>query len=103
MRVQQALGNLLRNAAQSTPGGIVCMSWHSEPEGVLFCVDDDGSGISEEDKDSIFEPFYTTKPVGKGTGLGLSVVHAVAEEHNGYVRVTDSKMGGACFQLFISS
>lgn len=103
MRVQQALGNLLRNAVQSTPGGIVCMSWHSEPEGVLFCVDDDGSGISEEDKDSIFEPFYTTKPVGKGTGLGLSVVHAVAEEHNGYVRVTDSKMGGACFQLFISS
>ncbi len=103
MRVQQALGNLLRNAAQSTPGGIVCMSWHSEPEGVLFCVDDDGPGICKKDKDSIFEPFYTTKPVGKGTGLGLSVVHAVAEEHNGYVRVTDSKMGGACFQLFISS
>lgn len=103
MRVQQALGNLLRNAVQSTPGGIVCMSWHSEPEGVLFCVDDDGPGISEKDKDRIFEPFYTTKPVGKGTGLGLSVVHAVAEEHNGYVRVTDSKMGGTCFQLFISS
>ncbi len=103
MRVQQALGNLLKNAVQSTPGGLVCMSWHREPEGVLFCVDDDGSGISEEDKDRIFEPFYTTKPVGKGTGLGLSVVHAVAEEHNGYVRVTDSKMGGASFQLFISS
>jgi two-component system, NtrC family, sensor kinase len=101
MRVQQALGNLLRNAVQSTPGGVVRVSWRRDSEGVLFCVEDDGPGICKKDKSRVFEPFFTTKPVGKGTGLGLSVVHAVAEEHNGYVRVMESEMGGACFQLFV--
>jgi signal transduction histidine kinase len=100
-RVQQALINLLRNAVQCTSAGKVRLTWRQKEHGVLFCVDDDGPGISPENRSRIFEPFYTTKPVGEGTGLGLSVVHAVAEEHGGKVEVDDSEMGGASFKLLV--
>jgi len=103
MRVQQALINLLRNAIQCGSTGNVRCSWKSKDQGVLFCVDDDGPGIPEENRSKIFEPFYTTKPVREGTGLGLAVVHTIAEEHGGSVEVDDSDMGGASFRLLIPS
>jgi two-component system, NtrC family, sensor kinase len=103
VRIQQALINLLRNAIQCSPASNVRCSWELLDQGLLFCVDDDGSGIPPEHRSKIFEPFYTTKPVGKGTGLGLSVVHTVAEEHGGSVKVGQSDLGGASFQLLIPS
>jgi len=102
-RIQQALVNLLRNAIQCSPGGKVRCSWETKGQGVLFRVDDDGPGIPSENCSKIFEPFYTTKPVGEGTGLGLSVVHTIAEEHGGSVEVRQSEMGGSSFQLIVPS
>ena len=101
MRVQQALVNLLSNAVYSAFRGNVHFSWERRDDGVHFCVEDDGAGVPKEIRAKIFEPFYTTKPVGKGTGLGLAVVHAVAEEHGGSIKVGEGKMGGACFDLRI--
>lgn len=60
-------------------------------------VSDSGPGVSEEMKDSVFEPLVTTKPVGLGSGLGLSSVHGIMHKLNGHVGLADSPSGGACF------
>jgi two-component system, NtrC family, sensor kinase len=99
LRVQQALVNLLRNAAQSTPGCTVCLTCLYDEDTVVFRVEDDGPGIAQKNRTRIFDPFFTTKSVGKGTGLGLSVVHAVAQVHGGTIELSGSRMGGACFEL----
>ncbi len=103
IRIQQALINLLRNAVQCTPAGVVRITWRQDDHGLYFCIEDDGPGVPPENRLKIFEPFYTTKSVGEGTGLGLSVVHSVAKEHGGSIEVADSELGGASFQLYLLS
>jgi two-component system NtrC family sensor kinase len=58
---------------------------------------DEGCGIKEEDMSKLFEPFYTTKPVGKGTGLGLSVSHGIAKHLGGHIRVKSAVGKGTSF------
>lgn len=68
-------------------------------ESATLKVSDNGGGIPEDKLATIFEPYFTTKPVGKGTGLGLVVVRRVVEEHQGTVTV-DSRVGaGATFTI----
>jgi signal transduction histidine kinase len=101
VRVQQALINLLSNALQCTKNPVIDVGCRNFEDGVSFYVKDNGPGICENELTKIFEPFYTTKTVGEGTGLGLSVVHSVAEEHGGEVKVSKNESGGACFELYI--
>lgn len=54
---------------------------------LVISVSDNGSGMSDEVKSHLFEPFYTTKPIGKGTGLGLNLVHSFVEQYGGAVNV----------------
>jgi PAS domain S-box-containing protein len=62
--------------------------------------EDSGEGMSEEVKDKIFQPFYTTKPKGKGSGLGLSIIHEIVKRHKGVVRI-DSTIGvGTVFRFY---
>src|SRR5262249_19071872 len=69
---------------------------------VWIRVVDDGPGIAPEHRPHIFEPFYTTKPVGEGTGLGLAVVQAIVQEHGGWI-VADNEPGhGARFDVFLA-
>lgn len=103
IKIQQALVNLLRNAVQCTHDGTVCLSWRQNDKRTIFCIEDNGPGVPEENRSKIFEPFYTTKDAGKGIGLGLSIVHAVTEEHGGIVSVGQSPMGGASFTLQLPS
>ena len=100
VRIQQALGNLLRNAAQAGARQIR-LSWTATEDDIIFRVDDDGPGIPADIANSLFEPFFTTKPVGKGSGLGLAIVHGVASEHGGTIEIETSRLGGACFKLSI--
>jgi signal transduction histidine kinase len=58
-------------------------------------IEDTGTGIKEEDKVKIFDPFYTTKPVGEGTGLGLSVSKNIINLHEGAIDIRNRKEGGA--------
>jgi len=100
IRLEQALGNLLQNAVHAVRSGHVRISWIETGESVALRVEDDGPGVDPEARARLFEPFYTTKPVGEGTGLGLAVVHGIAQEHGGEVRVEESaELGGACFVL----
>jgi len=64
----------------------------------LVDIIDNGPGIPPEIKDRIFDPFYTTKPVGQGTGLGLDTVYRIVDQHRGNVRV-DSRPGETHFQV----
>ena len=101
-RFEQALTNLLRNAAQASPGGQVELRWWQEDERLLFQVEDDGPGVAEQDRAALFEPFFTTKPVGKGSGLGLAVAHGVVSESGGRIELVDSALGGAAFRISLA-
>lgn len=89
----------LRNVAfdgEERPNGM-------RPRGryVALCVEDDGVGMTPEQMDRAFEPFYTTKPADQGTGLGLPVVYGIVKEHGGWVEVESAPGEGARFTVFI--
>ncbi|HEX4573867.1 MAG TPA: HAMP domain-containing sensor histidine kinase [Gemmatimonadales bacterium] len=68
--------------------------------GALLVVADSGPGVAPEDRETIFEPFYTTKPPGRGTGLGLAIVARAVHDMGGVVWVDPGREGGAAFKLF---
>src|SRR6266487_4522691 len=68
--------------------------------GALLFVADSGPGVAPEDREKVFEPFYTTKEPGRGTGLGLAIVARSVHEMGGVVWVDGAREGGAAFKLF---
>ena len=105
-RLAQALRNLARNAIAQTeaPDGLVAVDVTRDSAGIVrITVSDDGPGIPLELRQRVFERFYRTDDARTraegGAGLGLAIVRAIAEAHNGSVRVTDSPAGGAAFAL----
>jgi len=71
---------------------------------VLLSVTDSGVGMSHEDMERIFEPFYTKKKMGKsGTGLGMSVVWGSVKDHNGYIEIKSKEGEGTTFNLYFPS
>ncbi|HUF36559.1 MAG TPA: response regulator [Gemmatimonadales bacterium] len=93
-QLEQVLINLTVNArdATVTNGVIIVETGLLEGRLVRLAVRDNGSGMSADTVARAFEPFFTTKPVGKGTGLGLSMVHGIARQSGGDVRI-DSVLG----------
>lgn len=93
-QLRQALVALLMNALDATsPGGRIEVATRRDGESsVVLSVGDDGVGIPPENLDKIFNPFFTTKPVGQGTGLGLAMCHGIVASHGGDIRV-ESKPG----------
>ena len=69
---------------------------------VVLEVRDTGVGIPPEDRDKIFEPFYSTKAHGEGTGLGLSVSHGIVRDHDGWIELDSAPEGtGTVFRVFL--
>src|SRR5512134_611958 len=68
--------------------------------GILLVIADSGPGIPAEQRDRVFEPFYTTKDPGRGTGLGLAIVARAVDETGGVVWVDQAREGGAAFKVF---
>lgn len=68
---------------------------------VLFRVSDNGSGISEDDLENIFDPFFTKKAQGKGTGLGLAMVFGTVRDHGGVIKVNSTLGQGSTFSVYI--
>ena len=102
-QIRQVLWNLLRNAAEAMPqGGTVRIRVaRAEVAGrttaTVLSVSDTGVGISEEDQDQIFEPFFSKKR--GGTGLGLATVARIVEDHKGHIEVTSAPGRGTEFSL----
>ena len=68
--------------------------------GALLFVADSGPGVPPDDRDKVFDPFYTTKAPGGGTGLGLAIVGRAVEDMGGVVWVDTAREGGAAFKMF---
>jgi len=96
----QVLINLLLNAADAISGrGRVWVRLYCSGESVCIDVEDDGPGVPSEVRDSLFEPFVTTKDVGAGTGLGLAVCRGLVTAAGGSIRADDGTLGGAKFVI----
>jgi two-component system NtrC family sensor kinase len=85
------------DALQEVGGGLLHVATRCENEFAVVEVSDTGPGIKEPEK--IFEPFYTTKPVGKGAGLGLSACYGIVQEHGGTITCYNRPGGGASFVI----
>lgn len=88
----QVLTNIEKNAIEAmTPEtGVLTIILNGNEQEVEFLIKDNGSGISEENMEKIFTPFFTTKPVGKGTGLGLPLIYGIVKMHRGQIQVTSN-------------
>jgi two-component system NtrC family sensor kinase len=107
-QLQQVLLNLFNNAIDAivaergSAGGEVRIGARSSSDGwVEINVTDNGSGISPENLEKVFTPFFTTKPVGKGTGLGLSVCYGIITNMGGTIRVSSTLGEGTTFTIHL--
>ena len=101
-QMQQVVMNLLQNALDAMAGGPAprVQIHASRQHGMaVLTVRDHGPGVAAEHIPHIFEPFYTTKPVGKGTGLGLAISYGIVERHGGAMSVANAADGGAVFMV----
>ena len=105
-RVLQVLLNLLVNASDALERreglGRVRITCEQGGARYLLHFDDNGPGIPEGDRDRVFEPFFTSKPIGAGTGLGLAVSRSYLEQFGGSLSLTPSPLGGARFTVALA-
>jgi len=116
-QIKQVFWNLLINASQAISDGgeihiqlekgnealwrmtLPFLFYRRSKEWVRIAISDSGNGIASEEKEKIFEPFYTTKE--SGTGLGLSIVHKIIENHQGAIKVESEVGRGSTFNVFL--
>jgi C4-dicarboxylate-specific signal transduction histidine kinase len=104
--LQQVLLNFVINAEQSIvaarpPVRRIVIRSRDAGDGVRLEVEDSGPGVSPQDESKLFQPFFTTKPVGEGTGLGLSVSYGIVRAHGGTIGYARGRLGGALFYMEI--
>jgi PAS domain S-box-containing protein len=102
-QLQQVFLNILNNAVdailEKSGGGDIWIRTATAGSQLLVEITDSGSGVQDPLK--VFDPFYTTKPVGKGTGLGLSICYGIIKEHGGEITVRNAPPRGATFTIFL--
>lgn len=99
-QIKQVLLNLLINAGHAIEDkGTIEIQSRAVDNIIEISIKDTGCGISETQMDKLFDPFYTTKPIGKGTGLGLAISYGIIQEHDGDISI-ESKVGvGSTFTI----
>ncbi len=99
-QLMQVFFNIISNALdamEGATGGVLTIRTIRDRSNVLILFSDTGPGIKEPHR--VFDPFYTTKPVGKGTGLGLSICFGIIQEHGGRILCYNRQEGGAVFRV----
>lgn len=101
-QLNQVFMNLLVNAAHAIleKGEINIRSGRQGAE-VFVAISDTGKGISSENLSRIYDPFFTTKPVGEGTGLGLSITYGIVQKHQGRIEVASEPGKGTTFTVWL--
>jgi iron only hydrogenase large subunit-like protein/nitrogen-specific signal transduction histidine kinase len=90
-QMMQVLTNIEKNAVEAMPnGGELKIRLEGTDSEIIFRITDTGIGISKENMDKIFTPFFTTKEIGKGTGLGLPLIYGIVKMHRGKIQVTSN-------------
>lgn len=98
--INQVLMNLLMNAFQSIEGdGDVWIRTNAGQNNILLSIKDSGKGIPYEIQHKVYDPFFTTKPVGKGTGLGLAISYKILEAHKGTIFFESTPGAGTEFKI----
>jgi len=103
-QLQQVILNLLTNAMAATPpGGAISVTTRAlaDDEEIEIAVSDTGHGIPPEDREQIFEPFFSTKEAGRGTGLGLFISSEIVREHKGRIEVDSAPGRGTTFRVIL--
>ena len=112
-KIHQVFLNLIRNAVEASKSDAsvtvhtrYCGKWelagtNLDPERsyTLIAVEDEGSGVSNEQREQLFKPLFSTKK--EGHGLGLSISHRLIQAHGGLLRYVQSNSGGSIFQVFL--
>jgi len=99
-KMAQVILNILINAIDAVPaGGRIRIQLKRVDEGIVISISDNGPGISETERERIFEPFYSGKE--GGTGLGLSISQKIVESYGGRIDVTGSPDSGACIAVYL--
>ena len=98
-QLMQVFFNIVNNGldAMGDSGGVLTIKTLRDRGSVVILFSDTGPGIKEPHR--VFDPFYTTKPVGKGTGLGLSICYGIVQEHGGKILCYNGQAGGAVFRV----
>jgi signal transduction histidine kinase len=99
-QLMQVFFNIVNNgldAMGNNSGGVLTIKTLRDRGSVVILFSDTGPGIKEPHR--VFDPFYTTKPVGKGTGLGLSICYGIVQEHGGKILCYNGQTGGAVFRV----
>jgi C4-dicarboxylate-specific signal transduction histidine kinase len=98
VKMCQVLLNLIVNAAQAMEGtgrpGRIDVRWTTREQDVVLTVADNGCGIPQELQEKVFQPLFTTKPVGVGTGLGLSICRELVAQNGGSMKLSSTQGQG---------
>ncbi len=96
----QAMLNLIRNSCEAMPGGgELTIGTRRDGGQVLVVVNDNGKGMTEEQRQQVFAPFFTTKT--EGVGLGMALVHQIVTEHGGHVECQSTSGKGSTITIFL--
>lgn len=99
-KLQQVLLNLFLNARDAMPkGGWLSIATQLQDDHATVRIGDTGAGIQVENLSRIYDPFFTTKPIGAGTGLGLSITYGIVREHGGVITCESAEGQGTVFTL----
>jgi CheY-like chemotaxis protein len=117
VQIDQILANLVVNARDaSDQSGLITIETGMDEFDTRFChqnpgfmpgkfvyiqVSDNGRGMSQDEVDRVFEPFYTTKEVGEGTGLGLATTYGIVKQNNGFIDVESEQGEGSVFTIYL--